>query len=133
MTPQNFRELVFNIADSIGFSVSKLFLGGDHLGPNVWTIEQADSAMEKAKEQVRAYVRAGHSKIHLDATMKCADDGDPDSLHESGIIVERAAILCKVAEEEVKNRSDEFELPVLLSEATYRLPVGLKKEAIQLG
>ena len=85
MTPADFREFVFTIADKVGFARERIILGGDHLGPNCWQQENADAAMEKSVELVKAYVRAGFSKIHLDASMSCAGGGitDPESINLS--------------------------------------------------
>lgn len=47
--------------------------------------------MEKSVELVKEYVRAGFSKIHLDASMSCA--GDPIPLAPE-TVAERAAVLC---------------------------------------
>ena len=91
MTPADFREFVFAIADRVGFARERIILGGDHLGPNCWQQENADAAMEKSVELVKAYVRAGFSKIHLDASMSCA--GDPVPLVPE-TVAERAAVLC---------------------------------------
>lgn len=33
MTPADFREFVFTIADKVGFARERIILGGDHLGP----------------------------------------------------------------------------------------------------
>jgi D-tagatose-1,6-bisphosphate aldolase subunit GatZ/KbaZ len=52
--------------------------------------------MEKACELVRACVLAGYSKIHLDASMACADDNK--SGPDESTIAQRAAILCRAAE-----------------------------------
>lgn len=65
-------RICFTIADKVGFARERIILGGDHLGPNCWQQENADAAMEKSVELVKAYVRAGFSKIHLDASMSCA-------------------------------------------------------------
>lgn len=95
MTPADFREFVFTIADKVGFARERIILGGDHLGPNCWQQENADVAMEKSVELVKEYVRAGFSKIHLDASMSCA--GDPIPLAPE-MVAERAAVLCFAAE-----------------------------------
>ncbi|TGB82614.1 tagatose-bisphosphate aldolase subunit GatZ [Escherichia sp. E3659] len=95
MTPADFREFVFTIADKVGFARERIILGGDHLGPNCWQQETSDVAMEKSIELVKAYVRAGFSKIHLDASMSCA--GDPIPLAPE-TVAERAAVLCFAAE-----------------------------------
>jgi len=95
MTPAAFREAVLMQANHIGFPVERLILGGDHLGPNCWQHEPAEAAMQKAEVMIAAYVSAGFSKIHLDASMSCADD--PVPLPPS-VVAERAARLCRVAE-----------------------------------
>ncbi|MBJ7614494.1 MAG: class II D-tagatose-bisphosphate aldolase, non-catalytic subunit [Candidatus Dormibacteraeota bacterium] len=51
--------------------------------------------MAAAKTMVDSYVRAGFRKIHLDASMTCADD--PKTL-AADIVAERAADLCESAE-----------------------------------
>jgi D-tagatose-1,6-bisphosphate aldolase subunit GatZ/KbaZ len=80
----------------VGFPHERLILGGDHLGPNCWQNEPADAAMEKSIALIKAYIAAGFSKIHLDASMSCADDPVP---LPPGVVAQRAARLCKAAEE----------------------------------
>jgi len=76
-----------------------VILGGDHLGPNVWQSEDAETAMEKACDLVRTYVKAGFKKIHLDASMRCGDDPDDEnSPLDEHIVAERTARLCEIAE-----------------------------------
>lgn len=96
MLPDDFRRLVAGLAAAKGFDASRLILGGDHLGPNPWQKLPAAEAMQEAVRMVQAYVRAGFQKIHLDASMTCADDCGPLS---DEIIVRRAAVLCAAAEE----------------------------------
>lgn len=95
MQPHDFTALVRAAARSAGLSPDRLVLGGDHLGPQPWRGETAESAMRKAEEMVAAYVRAGFTKIHLDCSMRCA--GDPDPLPET-VIAARAARLALAAE-----------------------------------
>lgn len=95
MTPEQFRDFVWAIADRAGYPRDKVALGGDHLGPNPWTELSAEEAMDKAEVMVSDYVEAGFSKIHLDCSMSCADD--PVPLPER-TIAERAARLCNAAE-----------------------------------
>ncbi len=94
-TPAGFRDYVHSLAAAAGFPVERLILGGDHLGPNPWRSLPAATAMEKALAMVHAYASAGFTKIHLDASMRCADD--PAVLNDAEI-AERAARLCEVAE-----------------------------------
>ncbi|HNX52250.1 MAG TPA: D-tagatose-bisphosphate aldolase, class II, non-catalytic subunit [Pontiellaceae bacterium] len=100
MKPADFVAYVRGIAASVGFDAQNLLLGGDHLGPNAWQKEPAASAMAKAHDLIREYVKAGYQKIHLDASMFLADDqGDRHKALANEIVAERAAALCKTAEE----------------------------------
>lgn len=93
MRPADFRDFVFTIAKEVGFPLERLILGGDHLGPNCWQNETAETAMEKSVDLIKAYVAAGFTKIHLDASMSCADDPVP---LDPKVVAERAARLCKI-------------------------------------
>lgn len=120
MTPKDFVVYVHNIANHVGFPIERLILGGDHLGPNCWQNENAESAMEKSLCLIKAYVEAGFTKIHLDASMSCADDSVPLSPDE---VAKRSAQMCKVAEESIKDTSKltyviGTEVPVPGGEAT---------------
>jgi D-tagatose-bisphosphate aldolase class II non-catalytic subunit len=94
MKPADFREFVFALTREADVDSSRIILGGDHLGPNPWKSLSSKDAMAKARELVRFYVEAGFTKIHLDASMACADD---HSLAETEMAA-RAAELCAVAE-----------------------------------
>ena len=94
MKPVDFREFVVGLAREANVDTSRIILGGDHLGPNPWKNLPASQAMAKARDLVRHYVEAGFTKIHLDASMACADDRD---LTETEMAA-RAAELCAVAE-----------------------------------
>ena len=124
-TPLQFKKTVFEMASSLNFPLEKIILGGDHLGPNRWQDESSISAMQKAKEQIAAYVSSGFTKIHLDATMKCAEDGDQKFALDPSIIAERSAILCKVSEDSVLNKGD-GELPVYVVGTDVPPPGGAK-------
>lgn len=95
MRPAAFREFALERVRAAGFDDSKLILGGDHLGPNPWRKLPAAEAMTHAETMVAEYVAAGFTKIHLDASMACADD----LTHPSDeLVAQRAAQLCKAAE-----------------------------------
>ncbi len=94
LTPAAFRSLVESIARAQGVAPGRLILGGDHLGPNPWKAERASVAMDHAQAMVAAYVQAGFTKIHLDASMACADDG---ALAQE-VMAGRAADLAAAAE-----------------------------------
>jgi D-tagatose-1,6-bisphosphate aldolase subunit GatZ/KbaZ len=95
MTPATFRDFVEDIASTVSFDIEHLILGGDHLGPNPWQHLDTATAMSKACEMVCVYAAAGFSKIHLDASMRCADD--PAVLPDE-VMAHRAATLCAWAE-----------------------------------
>ena len=95
LTPANFRDQVYSIADRLGFPRERVMLGGDHLGPNPWKRQPAERAMAEAEQMVAAYVSAGYEKIHLDTSMGC--EGEPAHLGDE-TTAERAARLAVVAE-----------------------------------
>lgn len=97
MTPRDFVAYVRGIAEENDYPFENIILGGDHLGPNVWQNEPAESAMQKAEEMVRQYVEAGFTKIHLDCSMRLADD--PEGALAVEVIAQRAARLAKTAEQ----------------------------------
>ncbi len=97
MTPQQFHNYLAGVVDKTGFPAARLILGGDHLGPSVWQSEATPGAMKKSAVLVREHVKAGYRKIHLDASMKCADDEDTLPL-PVGVAAARAAKLAWHAE-----------------------------------
>ena len=98
-TPADFATFVRTIAEKARFPFNRIVLGGDHLGPQVWRNRTAAAAMEKACEMVDEYVRAGFTKIHLDASMPCADDkADRHKPQADEVVSGRSAQLCEAAE-----------------------------------
>ena len=74
MKPADFYALVLKLAERIGVPERQLILAGDHLGPLTWQNEPEAGAMDKAETLVYEFVLAGFTKIHLDTSMKLADD-----------------------------------------------------------
>ena len=95
MLPADFMAFVERLAKEQDFAIDKLILGGDHLGPVCWCDESAEAAMHKAEQLIACYVAAGFKKIHLDTSMRCADD---DEILADETVAIRAAQLCAVAE-----------------------------------
>lgn len=95
MTPAQFRAFVEEAADAVDLPRDRLILGGDHLGPNPWRHLGAAEAMNHAVDMVRAFAAAGFRKLHLDASMSCADD--PALLADTEKAA-RAARMCAAAE-----------------------------------
>src|SRR5258706_12032248 len=107
-TPADFARSLAATAERAGFPLDRLILGGDHLGPFPWQGEPAASALAKSRELVRQCVLAGYEKIHLDASMACADDpggagGPLDERTGAG----RTADLAAVAEAAFTERGGE--------------------------
>lgn len=128
MTPSQFINYVQAIAERVQFEAPKIVLGGDHLGPHVWQELPAEEAMSHAREMVQAYIEAGFRKIHLDTSMPCADDTRP--LVEE-VVAERAAELCKAAEEALPSR-DPATAPVYVIGTEVPVPGGAQEELEQL-
>jgi D-tagatose-1,6-bisphosphate aldolase subunit GatZ/KbaZ len=124
MKPADFRDFVYAIAQKIDFPKERLILGGDHLGPNCWQDEEAESALIKAETLIGDYVKAGFSKIHIDTSMSCA--GDPVPLAPM-TVAQRAARLCRIAE----NAASDWQKQQLTYVVGTEVPVpGGEKQAI---
>jgi D-tagatose-1,6-bisphosphate aldolase subunit GatZ/KbaZ len=102
MTPADFKHYVAAIAERVGLPMERVLLGGDHLGPNCWSKETPEIAMERSATMVADYVAAGFRKIHLDCSMSCA--GDPIALSDE-VIASRAARLCRASEDAWRSRA----------------------------
>jgi D-tagatose-1,6-bisphosphate aldolase subunit GatZ/KbaZ len=124
MLPNQFVEFVLNLVDKYALPEDKVILGGDHLGPYPWRNEPASLAMQKAKKLVRDYVAAGYLKIHLDASMPCADD-TPNSSVDIKESANRAAELCKISEE-VAWETSRKEAPAYVIGTEVPLPGGIE-------
>ena len=98
MTPADFRAFLDGLAREEAVLPDRVLGGGDHLGPLTWQNLPETEAMANAEELVRAYVLAGFSKIHLDTSMRVADD-DPTQRLSDAVIARRGARLCRAAED----------------------------------
>ena len=98
MNPEDFKHMVYGIADKVGFPRDRIILGGDHLGPLPWFNEPEEIAMKNAEDLVRAFVKAGYKKIHLDTSMRLGDDSKTEML-STRTIARRGARLYRVCED----------------------------------
>lgn len=101
MTPSEFRDFVYHIADKDRFSRDKIVLGGDHMGPLPWAEKPAAEAMANAEELVRLCVQARYTKIHLDTSMRLGDDPTDEPLSEETVAA-RGAALYRACEDEFR-------------------------------
>ncbi len=97
MTPVDFVDFVRRMATQAHRPFEDITLGGDHLGPHVWRSEPTQVAMGNAKIMVEDYSRAGFTKLHLDCSMRLADD--PEGALDPQVSACHAAELAKVAEQ----------------------------------
>ncbi len=115
MKPADFISYVKKIAGETGYPDERILFGGDHLGPNAWQSLKAADAMKNARELIAGYVKAGYQKIHLDASMYCADDeGDRHKPLADEIVAERAADLCSVAEKTIVEMGNPHRLSYII-------------------
>jgi D-tagatose-1,6-bisphosphate aldolase subunit GatZ/KbaZ len=127
--PASFAAFVREVAGQMNFPADRIVLGGDHLGPHVWRSESPEKAMAKARELVRDCVRAGYSKIHLDASMPLS--GDPVEKNKSladEIVSARAAELCGVAEEAHREMASGSPAPIYVIGTEVPIPGGEQLE-----
>ena len=129
-TPADFVSFVREIARAMDFPFARVLLGGDHLGPFPWQDQDARTAMDKARETVRDYVLAGYAKIHLDASMRCADD--PPGPLADATVTERASELCAVAEEAAGRRTASAPLPLYVIGTEVPVPGGEQEAVAEL-
>lgn len=126
MTPADFVSFVHGIAQENDVPFDQVLLGGDHLGPNVWQHEPAEIAMRKSCQMMREYINAGYSKIHLDASMKLADDLQDCPL-DLEIAAGRAADLALVAEQSWKSSSENHTAPRYVIGTEVPIPGGAQE------
>ena len=74
MKPSDFRNYVYSLAEKTGYNTNTLILGGDHLGTQPFKHLNSNEAIEKACTMAAEFVKAGFTKIHLDASAPCFDD-----------------------------------------------------------
>lgn len=95
MKPADFYAWVQEKARTAGVRKDRLILAGDHLGPLTWQDLPESQAMANAEELVYLYAKAGFTKIHLDTSMKVADD--PEGQLSTKTIAGRGARLYKAS------------------------------------
>lgn len=128
MYPKDFYEMVLKMAAEIGVPENHIILGGDHLGPLTWQNLPETEAMEKSETLVYQYARAGFTKIHLDTSMKVADD--PEGLLSTETIARRGATLYKAAMkgyEDLKAEKPDAMRPVFVIGSEVPIPGGAQK------
>ena len=129
MRPADFIEFVTDLAKKAGFPLDRIILGGDHLGPLTWQNEPEAAAMEKSVALLREYTAAGFTKIHIDTSMRLADDDRNIRLSDE-IIARRAAILCQTSEQayaELIAKNPDAPAPVYIIGSEVPIPGGAQE------
>ncbi|MCI8744876.1 MAG: class II D-tagatose-bisphosphate aldolase, non-catalytic subunit [Lachnospiraceae bacterium] len=128
MVPSDFYEMIIKMAKEFDVPENLIILGGDHLGPLTWQNLPEKEAMEKSVELVYQYARAGFTKIHLDTSMKVADD--PEGLLSTETIARRGAELYKASMkgyEELKAEKPDALRPVFVIGSEVPIPGGAQE------
>lgn len=126
MQPKDYREMVLKIADQVSCPRQLVLFGGDHLGPLVWGKLPEEEAMSRAVVLVRLFAAAGYSKIHLDTSMRLADDPQDQPLTDDVIARRGAALYAAAMEgyrEALKNEPD-LPRPVFIIGSEVPIPGG---------
>ena len=129
MKTADYRDMVFEVAEKIGFDKSKIILGGDHLGPLVWQKEDPDTAMEYSRQLIDGYIMAGYTKIHIDTSMRLSGDSLTEPLSDK-VIAERSADLYKQAKESFENlkkQNPAAQAPVFIIGSEVPIPGGAEE------
>ncbi|MFV0527497.1 MAG: class II D-tagatose-bisphosphate aldolase non-catalytic subunit [Lachnospiraceae bacterium] len=130
MLPADYRDFVYKIADRVDFPRERIILGGDHLGPLTWVKESEESAMDKAVTLVQLFVKAGYKKIHLDTSMKLADDALDQPLADQ-VIARRGVRLylaCEEAYQQLRKENPEEQRPAYIIGSEVPIPGGAQEE-----
>ena len=126
MKPADYRDYVWAIADRVGFPRERIILAGDHLGPQPFQNLPEAEAMPQACEMVRQYAAAGYTKIHLDTSMRLADDDRSKPLSDY-TVARRGAKLMLAAEaawEELSKRQPDAVHPIYIIGSEVPIPGG---------
>jgi D-tagatose-1,6-bisphosphate aldolase subunit GatZ/KbaZ len=126
MRPIDFYEKLEDLCMQYHADRDLVIFGGDHLGPYPWRRMKSDDAMASAELLVREYVAAGAGKIHLDASMNLG--GDSGIFPEPEVVAQRAARLCKAAEDEYRKLGEKGKPPVYVIGTEVPLPGGVVGE-----
>lgn len=134
MTPEDYRNFIYDIAKETGCPKDKIILGGDHLGPLTWADEDEDTAMEKARELVRQFTAAGYTKIHLDTSMRLKNDDSEKPLSDQ-TVARRGVELYKVsmeAYEQLKKTCPDAKRPSYIIGSEVPIPGGSQESEERL-
>lgn len=126
MQPQDYADLIESIRQEVGLAARQIILGGDHLGPLTWQKLPEAQAMENSRALVTAFTKAGFTKIHLDTSMRVADD-DPNAALDVRVCARRGAELanCVRAAYEARVKEDPAAVrPVLVIGSEVPIPGG---------
>lgn len=130
MKPADFRDFVYEIADRADYPHDRIVLGGDHLGPLTWVNENEADAMEKAETLVKLFVEAGYKKIHLDTSMRVADDPTDKPLTDETVAKRGARLYqaCEDSYQELLKKNPNEKRPVFIIGSEVPIPGGAQEQ-----
>lgn len=130
MKPVDYKNYLYQLAEEIGCPAELIILGGDHLGPLTWQNLPEEEAMKNSIDLVKLFVGAGYTKIHLDTSMRVADD-DPNAPLLDETIARRGVTLykaCMEAYEELLATDSNAERPCFIIGSEVPIPGGSQEE-----
>ncbi len=126
MSPNDYVSMIEAIRKQVGLRKEQVVLGGDHLGPLTWQNLHEKEAMEHSKALVSAFTLAGFTKIHLDTSMRVADDDQTAPL-DVRVCAKRGAVLAncvKTSYEALCKENPDAIRPVLVIGSEVPIPGG---------
>lgn len=126
MQPHDYSAMIEEFRELVDLPKEQLTLGGDHLGPLTWQDLPEKEAMAHAKTLVSSFTLAGYTKIHLDTSMRVADD-DPSAPLDVRICAQRGAMLAncvKASYETLRLEKPDAIRPVLVIGSEVPIPGG---------
>lgn len=73
-TPKIFKSKIYKLCKKNNFAISKLIIGGDHIGPFPWKSKKSEIALKNAKKLIRDCIKSGYKKMHIDTSHILKDD-----------------------------------------------------------
>ncbi|NLM86855.1 MAG: class II D-tagatose-bisphosphate aldolase, non-catalytic subunit [Clostridiales bacterium] len=132
MRPHDFAGYVHALARECGLEKEQVLLGGDHLGPLAWVKEENETAMRYASDLIRDYITAGYQKIHIDTSMRLAED-DKNAPLETDTIARRAALLFETAAKTLSEQDvKEEDWPCFVIGSEVPVPGGAQEEELHV-
>lgn len=132
MQPHDFAQHVHDLARDVGLAHEQVLLGGDHLGPVVWANEPETVSMQKARDLIQAYIRAGYQKIHIDTSMRLKEDDRSVVLSGKDIARRAAELFAAAYDTLLETGTPEEEWPSFVIGSEVPVPGGAQESELHV-